>query len=486
MIEESLSSDLVSVLNSMSVPIHIIDRDFRIVLFNDAFKKWSRAHGFDSIVIGKKLVDVFPFVSDRPVKEYTEVFKTGKVMVIENRTSTRTSDHYNIHRIPIFAKGSSEVTHIVTIIQDVTEAFETIDALHQSEQRYRSLVHLAGEGIWVTDKRDKTILVNPAMLKMLGYTEEEMLGRNVSDFLSRESKEAFETVARERISEEIPYSKYELIFRRKDGSIIHTRVAGSALYEQNKLIGSFGVISDISAEKEFQQMRDRFLGVTAHELRNPLAIISGYVEVLRTMTNKDESIQDLCDGIDKNIYRLHNLIQSVHDLAAIRANVFRINPTDVDLDKFIIQFKSQIQLLFPDRVIYLDNQIVNDIKSLRFDVDRMHQVLENLVHNAVKNSAEDKPVSVIFSIKESSEQLYVSVQDSGVGIPLLHLFQLFQPFSHLPTAYSHKGTGLGLYIVKSIISAHKGKLEVMTRENHGSQFTITIPFYTEIPKILEE
>jgi signal transduction histidine kinase len=98
------------------------------------------------------------------------------------------------------------------------------------------------------------------------------------------------------------------------------------------------------------------------------------------------------------------------------------------------------------------------------------------VDNAIKNSASDTAVTVILSNFE--DKIQISVQDLGVGIPIPDLFQLFRPFSHLPTIHSHRGTGLGLYIVKSIITAHYGTLEVVTQEDYGCEFTVVIPCST--------
>ncbi len=225
MVSDILSSELISVLNSMADPIHIIDRNFRIVLFNDAFKEWSKIFGYETAAIGKKLTDVFPFLIDRSIREYKQIFKSGEVIFIEDRSSKQQREYFNIQRIPIISKTTSEVSHIVTIIRDVTKTVQTMEALQESERKYRSLIQTMREGVWVTDKLDKTILVNPAMLKMLEYTEEEMLGKFVTDFLNRESKEAFKKVSNQRFTEEITESTYELQFTTKKGIDIHTRLA---------------------------------------------------------------------------------------------------------------------------------------------------------------------------------------------------------------------------------------------------------------------
>ncbi len=473
-----LSSQLISVLDAMIDPVHIIDRDFTIIFMNEAFKKWNAHFGFKSQVIGKNLTEIFPFLSDRPLAEYKYIFDTGEAMAIAERTNHRREEFYNIQRIPIMDGVTNEVSNIVTIIRDVTKSVSVMEALKESERKYRSLIQTMGEGVWVTDRLDRTILVNSTLLKMLDYSESEMLGRKVSEFLSPEYLDAFEEVREQRLSEEVPASTYELVFLTRNGLTVHTRVAGTALYnEENEMIGSFGVISDISTEKRFQQLQERFIGVTAHELRTPLAIISGYLELLLKNPSNTKEHQDIYDAMFKNAARLHQLVQSVHDLTAIQANVFTINPTKTNLFEFISQFKIQIKMLYPDRMIIIDELLHTLQIDLNIDANRITQVLENLVDNAAKNSPKNKIIAISFSHTEDS--LHVTVQDEGTGISNQKLFQLFQPFSHIPSEYSQRGTGLGLYIVKSIISAHNGIMSVFTQENKGSCFSVSIPSIDE-------
>ncbi|PWI46496.1 hypothetical protein CEE45_16485 [Candidatus Heimdallarchaeota archaeon B3_Heim] len=473
--QDSLTSELISVLNAMVDPVHVIDRNLKFIFFNNAFKKWNAHLGYKTQVIGEKLTDIFPFLSARPLAEYEYIFKTGKAMAIPERTNYKREGFYNIQRIPIVDETSSKVTHIVTILRDITQNVTILEALKESERKYRSLIQTMGEGVWVTDKLDRTILVNSTLLNMLGYSEGELLGRTVTEFISPEYLDIFKEVCEQRLSEEVTASTYELVFLTKNGLTVHTRVAGTALYneEKNELIGSVGVISDISSEKRFQQLQERFIGVTAHELRTPLAIISGYLELLQKDPSITQEHQEIYDAMFNNASRLQQLVQSVHDLTAIQANVFTVNPTKTNLNDFVIQFKMQIKMLYPDRLLVIDEQNINDQIEILIDTDRITQVLENLVDNAAKNSPNNSIISIVVSHLENS--LHIMVQDEGTGISNQILFQLFQPFSHIPTEYSRRGTGLGLYIIKSIISAHNGTMSVITQENKGSCFTITIP-----------
>jgi len=142
----------------------------------------------------------------------------------------------------------------LVIVNDITKMKEVLKELKESEARYRSLITTALEGVWVTDLENKTLYVNPALEKLLGWTLDEMRGRQVEEFLSPLSKEFFDKKVKERYVNGIPSSTYELTFLRKDGTQVITRVAGTALYNpENELIGSFGLLSDITSEKTAQE-----------------------------------------------------------------------------------------------------------------------------------------------------------------------------------------------------------------------------------------
>ncbi|WP_455140660.1 PAS domain S-box protein [Candidatus Hodarchaeum mangrovi] len=142
----------------------------------------------------------------------------------------------------------------LVIVYDITKMKEVLKELKESEARYRTLITTALEGVWVTDLENKTLYVNPALEKLLGWTLEEMRERHVEEFLSPLSKEFFDKKVKERYVNGIPSSTYELTFLRKDGTQVITRVAGTALYNpENELIGSFGLLSDITSEKTAQE-----------------------------------------------------------------------------------------------------------------------------------------------------------------------------------------------------------------------------------------
>jgi two-component system sensor histidine kinase ResE len=186
-----------------------------------------------------------------------------------------------------------------------------------------------------------------------------------------------------------------------------------------------------------------------------------------------EDIEEILNMMSRNLYRLKTLVDAFHDFSTIQADLFEIHPSKVIIEVFISNLKDHLQLLFPERRILLNENLKKSEKIYFFDIDRIHQVVENLVSNAIKNSSPESLINIYISSDENF--LKISVEDNGVGISNENLLRLFQPFSHMPTAFSQRGTGSGLYIARYIISSHNGLIEVETRENVGSIFTLRLP-----------
>jgi len=150
--------------------------------------------------------------------------------------------------------GQGKIERVAIFARDVSNIIEANKALVKSEERYRTLITTMGEGVWLTDSRDRTIFTNLALQRMLGYSEDELRDQIVTDFLAPESWKVSEGVVKQRLDEKKPSSTYELTWIKKDGSSCTTRVAGTSLFdEEGRITGSFGVFTDITVEKRIEQ-----------------------------------------------------------------------------------------------------------------------------------------------------------------------------------------------------------------------------------------
>ncbi|MFX0152853.1 MAG: PAS domain S-box protein, partial [Candidatus Hodarchaeota archaeon] len=156
--------------------------------------------------------------------------------------------------VSLITDSEGKPTGFRGLVRDISKRKQIEEELKESEARYRTLITTMNEGVWVTDLQNNTTFVNPALEKMMGFSLEELMGKNVKEFLHPDSITFFDEVTADRLIRGIPASTYELKWTRKDGSILITRVAGTALYNgQKEVIGSFGALSDITAEKQAQE-----------------------------------------------------------------------------------------------------------------------------------------------------------------------------------------------------------------------------------------
>ncbi|MHA2294717.1 MAG: PAS domain S-box protein [Candidatus Hodarchaeales archaeon] len=195
-------------------------------------------------------------------EESYEAFKEELIAISEGKTHFVTESasrslegdysHYNL-RMSVLPGYEESLSKILVSSLDITDLKQTEEELRISEERYRTLFTTMSEGIWVTNREDKTIIANPALEKMLGYSFDELIGSAVKNFLHPDSLTLFEERTKERYLKGVPSSTYELIFIRKDGTQLAARVAGTALYDQKgEIVGTFGVLSDMTQQKKIE------------------------------------------------------------------------------------------------------------------------------------------------------------------------------------------------------------------------------------------
>jgi PAS domain S-box-containing protein len=246
---ENEHSNLKSLVNHSPETSMLLDREGRIITINRIGSerlgksreelKGEVVFDFFTPAVAKirKSMSDEALLKKKPVR-YSD---SRKGVVFENWTYPILNSHGEVVRLAVFAS-------------DITNIIEANKALVESEERYRTLITTMGEGVWLTDSRDRTVFTNLALQRMLGYSEDELKDQIVTDFLAPESWKVFEGVVKQRLDENKPSSTYELTWIKKDGSSCTTRVAGTSLFdEEGRITGSFGVFTDITVEKRIEQ-----------------------------------------------------------------------------------------------------------------------------------------------------------------------------------------------------------------------------------------
>lgn len=322
--------------------------------------------------------------------------------------------------------------------------------------------------------------ISHASFTILGRMPLEIKSRSYLDFVHPDDVEASKRVY-DDLKIGMPILKFENRFKHKDGSY---RWLSWNVVPDNGIL-AFNA-RDITAEKENAAMlearedearlREQFVGVLGHDLRNPIAAIDAALSML-AMEPQSDSTREMIGWGQEAVGRMSRLINDITDFARSRLGeglVVKCSD-DVSLDDIVTQVVEEIRLANPDR----DLRQTLDLGSLySCDADRISQMLSNLVANAVAHGAADKPIDVTGDIADGMVRL--RVKNGGQPIPSEALPELFEPFSRAKNQGADTGLGLGLYIAKQIALGHDGDLKVHSDET-GTVFTFEMPVGKETP-----
>ena len=500
-------------LESASESIIVTNAKGEIVIFN---AKAEELFGYDHTeVLGRSVELLMPERFHHSHVAYRHGYREQPTKRSMSKTRNLFARRKNGTEFPIEA-GLSPIqtkdgTFVMTFITDITErkqAEEEIKRLNQSlehrvresETRYQQIVELAEEGIWVVDNEAKTTYVNQAMVRMLGYTEAELLGRQIFDFIS----EADRTLARLNLERRKSGTgdKYEIQLTTKNGNTVWTYMSTSPVLDENgKMLWSCALVYDITERKQADEqlrqsserislanaelaratrLKDEFLANMSHELRTPLNAILGLSEALQeevygSLTDKQRKSMATIESSGRHLLEL---INDILDLSKIESGKMQLQTAPVDVHNLCESSLTFVKQLAHQKQIKLSSKIAEGLGDIEVDERRLRQVLINLLSNAVKFTPEGGEVCLEIEGNLLSETLQFSVIDTGIGIAPESIDRMFKPFVQLDSSLSRRyaGTGLGLALVRRIVELHGGSIALESEVGKGSHFTVTLPW----------
>lgn len=335
-----------------------------------------------------------------------------------------------------------------------------------AEVRFRTLFTRVPDAILVADGTGRYLDANPAATALLGYSHEELMHLSVEDVVIAEAGWTQEEYAR---FVETGIWRDELDVRRKDGVAVPVEAQATAVALPS---GTFylSVLRDISARRRSERERQDFIAMVAHDLKNPLTSLKGHAQLMqRRGTFSERSLTTIISQAD----RLERLIDDLRDVTRIDVGQIPLARTDVDMSALLHQRATAAEALTQSHAIHIEIPETSVIGW--WDADRLAQVLDNLLTNAMKYSPEGGEIEVHVAVMR--EDVCVSVSDRGIGIAPEALGRLFERFYRAEggIAADKKGLGLGLYISKALVEAHGGRMSAEPRDGGGSTFSFTLP-----------
>ena len=371
-------------------------------------------------------------------------------------------------------QGSSEITNIINNLNDLSEVIRlTQENLEQESKRLHSILSYMTDGVLATNRRGKITMINDLAKKQLGVQKEDVLNKSILELLQIED----EYELRDLITQ-VP----ELMIDSQDanGEYLSLRVRFALVRRESGFIsGLVAVLHDTTEQEKEERERRLFVSNVSHELRTPLTSVKSYLEALDEGALSEPVAPDF---IKVSLDETNRMMRMVTDLL----HLSRIDNATSHLDVELINFTAFITFILNrfDKMRGSDEEkkyeLVRDypITSvwIEIDTDKMTQVIDNILNNAIKYSPDGGKITV--TMKTTDDQMILSISDQGLGIPKQDLPRIFDRFYRVDRARSRAqgGTGLGLSIAKEIIKQHKGFIWAKSEYGKGSTFTIVLPY----------
>ena len=375
-------------------------------------------------------------------------------------------------------RGSPEITEMANSLNDLSEVIRlTHDHLEQEKIRLSSILSYMSDGVIATDRIGRIIMVNDMAQKQLGlkdHKQEQYFLLDVLELQDQYSLRELLSQTPEIVLEKVNENQ-ELLTLRANFATIRS--------ESGFISGLVVVLHDMTEQAKEERERRLFVSNVSHELRTPLTSVKSYLEAL----DEGALTESVAPSFVKvSLDETNRMMRMITDLLSLSRIDNQVGEMDVEL----INFTAFITFIL-NRFDQMKNSdvgktyaIIRDYQIspiwVEIDTDKMTQVLDNILNNAIKYSPDGG--NITFSMKTTDSQLILSISDEGLGIPKADLPKIFDRFYRVDKARSRAqgGTGLGLAIAKEIVKQHKGFIWAKSEYGHGSTFTIVLPYSKDI------
>jgi two-component system phosphate regulon sensor histidine kinase PhoR len=341
----------------------------------------------------------------------------------------------------------------------------SLDAKAQQQVLFNSML----EGLLLLDRSRKIYLVNRAFKNLFGL-KTELRGKTIVEALRLH--ELDELIQRVEAEQQVLDYEIKLPDLNERWLQVNAAIITNAAGERD---GTILVFRDLTRLKQLERTREEFVANVSHELRTPLSLIKGYVETLLDGARDNPEVAErFLKIIERNANRLDLLIQDLLTISALESEKIKLNLQPVELHALAAKVLTDLNAKAENKNVALVNEVPE--LTAHGDVNRLDQVLANLVDNAIKYGRAEGHVTV-GGKKRDDGALEIFVRDDGPGIPAEALDRVFERFYRVDKARSRDqgGTGLGLSIVKHIVQAHGGEVRVESEVGQGSTFFFTLP-----------
>ena len=385
--------------------------------------------------------------------------------------------HWIYKKGEVVKNDENDFRRIVGIGMDITERKLADEKLKASETKFKSVVETSLDPIIIIDKNLRIMECNKAGFDLFEFPKEKFLSYKITDFVEVKMKNQIAKSWKKIQKNGSGRGEIDMISRT--GKIIPLEYSAKADFLPNQTVL---ILRDITNRKLEEQRQEHLLGIASHELITPLASIKAFIALLQKHTKDKEDVtsQEYLSKIDNKADNLAHLIRDLLDMARIQQNKLDFFYEMFSIDEFLDNLIREIQVTSTTHNILKIGFVNTDIVA---DKHRLAQIITNLIQNAIKYSPTAN--RVIIRPRLINQELQISIQDFGIGIPKKEFRKIFSIFyrRQSKTAQKVSGLGVGLFITAEIIKSSGGKIWLESSLNKGSTFYFTIPLVPKEKKV---
>ncbi|MFP4007048.1 MAG: PAS domain S-box protein [Spirulinaceae cyanobacterium] len=383
--------------------------------------------------------------------------------------------------------AQGKVYRVTGIAEDVSDRKLAEIALQESKEFLRNVIDTDPNLIFVKDAQGRFILANQAVADLLNTTVEAVIGKTAAK-INLSPEDAAQHSQNDAQALQQGLTVVEETVTTPEGETRYFQSIKTPLLTRDGSYQLLGVATDITArkraeqemhkalqrERELSNLKSRFVSMTSHEFRTPLAVISSSAAILQTFAAKlkEEQKQQHLDTIQTYIKHTTQLLDDILLINKAEAGKLAYKPEPLEIAAFCDKLISELQMSAPQHRLIHHIEAQTDL-ILRCDQKLVRQILMNLLSNAIKYSPENS--EIVFRLHQTETSVIFKIKDCGIGIPPEDIKHLFESFHRATNVGNRPGTGLGLSIVKKCVELHGGEITVASQMGEGTTFSVTLP-----------
>ncbi|WP_085993822.1 cell wall metabolism sensor histidine kinase WalK [Oceanobacillus senegalensis] len=369
--------------------------------------------------------------------------------------------------------GPDEIGQLAETFNDLNSKLKHSYATIEEERRkLSSVLSNMSDGVISIDNTGIITLMNDAAGRLIGQNPDELIGECLIDVLQLEERIVDITELQDTGTMIIDFSDDDEPF------LIRANFS-TVLDDEEQVTGFIAVISDVTEQEKVEQERREFVSNVSHELRTPLTTMKSYIEALTDGAWQDKEIAPRFLNVAQNeTDRMIRMVNDLLQLSKLDADEYPIHKEQIEFISFFHQVIDRLEMNIPEKLVF-KRELPKGNYHVWIDKDKITQVLDNIISNAIKYSPEGGEICL--KVENKRHYLLVSVKDDGIGIAYDKLEKVFERFYRADKARTRKlgGTGLGLAITKELVEAHHGKIWATSKEGKGTTVYFTLPLMSK-------